>query len=108
VQGVPVNTGDGLDGTVLKFGTALGVKVNLDDIDQVFRPRPSHNSEGPTKIPPIVVRFTRQHIRDEFINKRRTLRDLNIPDRLNIGEQPQYWLPDRQLGDPGSSPGQVR
>lgn len=103
IRGVPARQGDSLMGLVKNIGTGLGFNLEPEEIDSVERLR-SRQDDSPG---PLLVRFTRQSTRDEWVQRRRVMRDFstrhlgwqeNDSHKIFIGEAMSgtnkllYWL----------------
>lgn len=102
IRGVPGRTGETPEGTVLKIGASLGIKLKIEDLDYVQKRRPREDDPRP---PVIVARFIRRDIRDEVIRLRKLKRDFStrhldwdsderiyLSEGMSPGNRHLYWL----------------
>lgn len=76
INGIPFKKGESPDTLVIQVGRAIGMEIRPEDIDYCHRQRPKPSTEDNPRPPGIVVKFVRQHFKDELIRLKRVKRDL--------------------------------
>lgn len=104
IRGIPERPGETPAALVTSIGASLGIRLSVEDLDNVHRRRSRKDDSRP---PPVIARFVRQSIRDDLITKRKVKRDFSTRDigwqendchRIYLGEEMTrtnrhlYWL----------------
>jgi hypothetical protein len=91
IHGIPILNGEVPSAIVCKIGLALGIRIEASDIESSYRiGKVRQNS---LNNPPLVVKFARINLADEFVKSRRVKRNLSLSDLdLGISSDKQVYV----------------
>jgi hypothetical protein len=91
IHGIPILNGEVPSAIVCKIGLALGIRIEAIDIESSYRiGKVRQNS---LNNPPLVVKFARINLADEFVKSRRVKRNLSLSDLdLGISSDKQVYV----------------
>lgn len=84
IQGIPQTRHEDTNDIVMKVGNLIGVEVDESDISVSHRLPVSKRYKGKRSNPPIIVRFVRRDLKEDFYSSRKDLKGYSTED-LGLG-----------------------